>query len=174
MAWYLYQYRDLKRAAAIHVTSTLEANNIKKMNIRRPIAMVPNGTDIPHEICSHKKSKNENRIALCLCRIHPKKGLINLINAWSKVMPSGWKVIIAGPDESNHRNQVQKEIRRLELSDTISVEGEVPDSKKWKLYNNSDLFILPSYSENFGIVVAEALACGLPVITTKGTPWEIW
>lgn len=57
------------------------------------------------------------------------------------------------------------------MTDTFKFIGSVADKDKWKLYRRADLFVLPTHSENFGIVVAEALASGLPVITTKGAPW---
>jgi glycosyltransferase involved in cell wall biosynthesis len=108
---------------------------------------------------------------LFLSRIHPKKGLLNLIRAWAALRPSSWQLCIAGPDEAGHLAEVKKLAHALHL-DTIHFLGESWGQDKTNLLLSSDLFVLPSYSENFGLVIAEALACGLPVITTRATPWQ--
>jgi glycosyltransferase involved in cell wall biosynthesis len=110
--------------------------------------------------------------ALFLSRLHPKKGLINLIEAWSIVRPDGWDLTIAGPDDGGHRQVIEQLIRTHDLAASVRLVGSVPDADKWALYAASDLFVLPTFSENFGIVIAEALVSGLPVITTKGAPWS--
>ena len=107
-----------------------------------------------------------------MSRLHPKKGLLNLIEALAISLPDSWEVIIAGPDEENHRHEVECAVRRTQLTNKVTFLGPVDDGKKWAIYQSADLFVLPSFSENFGIVVAEALASGVPVITTIGTPWQ--
>jgi glycosyltransferase involved in cell wall biosynthesis len=94
-----------------------------------------------------------------------------LLKAWATLRPSGWQVIIAGPDEAGHKLEVEQEARRLGVESDFLFVGELAGSSKERAYLQADLFILPSYSENFGMVVAEALSHGLPVITTHGTPW---
>jgi glycosyltransferase involved in cell wall biosynthesis len=121
---------------------------------------------------SGEESKSEVRTALFLGRIHPKKGLPMLVEAWAKLRPSGWRMRVAGPDEEGHRAEISAMIHEAGLDDVWSLEGEVSDEAKWKVFAEADLFILPTYSENFGISVAEALASGLPVITTTGAPWN--
>jgi glycosyltransferase involved in cell wall biosynthesis len=79
---------------------------------------------------------------------------------------------IVGPDVCGHKAAVQAEIARLGLDGDFEFVGEVDDQRKWQEYVNADLFVHPSHSENFGISIAEALAAGLPVITTKGAPWS--
>src|SRR5262249_43661954 len=78
---------------------------------------------------------------------------------------------IAGPDEGGHRLEVDKAVSAAGLSDTVSFIGPVDGARKRSVYRTADLFVLPTYSENFGIVVAEALAYGVPVLTTTGAPW---
>lgn len=80
--------------------------------------------------------------------------------------------MIAGEGETHYVKQLRKEILSMGLNDIIVLLGGVYGERKWQLYRDSDLFVLPTYSENFGIVIAEALATGTPVITTTGTPWE--
>jgi glycosyltransferase involved in cell wall biosynthesis len=112
------------------------------------------------------------RTVLFLGRIHPIKGLSDLVKAWAMVRPPGWRVVIAGDGDKNHQAQLEAEIRERGLSGEFSFVGPVTGDSKWVWYREAALFVLPSHSENFGIVVAEALACGVPVITTRGTPWE--
>jgi len=170
IAWILYQRRDLKIASVFHAASDKEANSIESLGLRIPMAIIPNGVDIPMFRKLGEDIKKE-RTALFLGRIHSSKGLINLVRAWTKICPEYWNVLIAGPDEGGHKAEVELEIQRHGLSDTFNFVGPVEDSDKWEMYKNADLFVLPTFSENFGIVVAEALASGLPVITTKGSPW---
>ncbi len=104
-------------------------------------------------------------------RIHRSKGLLNLVQAWAKVRPPNWKIILAGPDEENHRAEVEAAISQNHLGGVFEFTGLVDGQHKWDLYQRADLFILPTFTENFGLTVAEALAVGVPVITTHGAPW---
>lgn len=173
-AWWLYQRNDLKRAEAIHVTSDLENNNARRYQFPAPIYAIPNGIDVPEPTTIGRPPhiRGRGRTALFLSRIHPKKGLSLLVEAWAWVRPPGWRLKIAGPDEVGHRRQIEELVRTRQLSDTISLVGEMGEDEKRDAFSESDLFILPSHSENFGIVVVEALAHGLPVLTTTGTPWS--
>ena len=105
-------------------------------------------------------------------RIHPVKGLMDLISAWSRVKPVGWHVVIAGGCVDGYLAELKEESRKLKVEDDFEFVGRVEAEAKWEMYRSADLFVLPSHSENFGIVVAEALACGVPVIATRGTPWD--
>ena len=107
-----------------------------------------------------------------MSRIHPKKGLINLVEAWSKIRDEKWKIIVCGPDDDNHLHLVMKRIEQLGLTSYFDFKGAVFGDEKERLLEECSLFVLPTYSENFGIVILEALAHGMPVITTKGCPWE--
>jgi glycosyltransferase involved in cell wall biosynthesis len=111
-------------------------------------------------------------MALFLGRVHPKKGLPMLIEAWARVRPNGWYLQIAGPDEAGHRAEVQNAIFAAGLSEVVFFVGPIGGEKKEYAFSNAELFVLPTHSENFGIVVAEALAHGLPVLTTTGAPWS--
>jgi glycosyltransferase involved in cell wall biosynthesis len=94
-----------------------------------------------------------------------------LVEAWARVRPEGWHLQIAGPDEAGHRAQVERAVSVAGLKEVVSFLGPVEGEAKNRAYFNADLFILPSYSESFGMAVAEALAHGLPVLTTNGAPW---
>ena len=172
LALYLFQRRDLKYVACFHATSELEAKDIRLLGIKQPIAIIPNGIEVPAWI----EPANENRkmkTVLFLSRLNPTKGLINLVKAWVILKPENWKVIIAGPEEGRYRTEIQERIISNKLEDQFQFIGPLSDEEKWAVYRDADLFVLPSFSENFGVVIAEALACGVPVITTKGTPWKL-
>lgn len=172
IAWRLFQRSDLHSADMLHVTSTQEADEVRHLGVRVPVAIIPNGVTVPSAARGCGRTHRERLNALFLSRLHPKKGLINLIEAWSIVRPEGWDLTIAGPDDGGHRQVVEGLIQRYDLATRVRLVGSVPDSDKWALYAGSDLFVLPTFSENFGIVIAEALASGLPVITTKAAPWS--
>ena len=91
---------------------------------------------------------------------------------WAAVRPIGWELLITGPDECGHLAQARSLVHRLSLEEKVRFRGEVWGDPKLELFFSSDLFVLPSFSENFGLVIAEALACGVPVITTRATPWK--
>lgn len=173
LMWRLYQARNLKQAQLLHATSMGEAENLRRLGLNQPIAVIPNGVDVPPEALSTATAgPGEVRTLLFLSRLHPKKGLLNLVEALRRVSSNGWQVIIAGPDEGGHQAEVETAAARAGLSHMFKFIGPVDDEAKWNVYRQADLFVLPTFSENFGIVVAEALACGLPVITTTGAPWQ--
>ena len=173
LAWFLFQHHDLKTAQLLHATSNSEAANLRNFFPDIPIAMIPLGVDLPsNSILQSTPSKTTKKTILFLSRIHEKKGLLNLVEAWASLQLQNWELIIAGPNEGGYQAVVERKIQELNLSDTISFPGEVIGKAKWQLYCQADLFVLPTFSENFGMVVAEALACETPVITTKGTPWS--
>jgi glycosyltransferase involved in cell wall biosynthesis len=174
LAWWLYQQKDLRSAKVLHATSKSEAEEFRlAAGMIQPIAVIPNGVEFPESQRPPTGGAGAgSRTVLFLGRIHPVKGLMDLIAAWSRLNPAGWRVVIAGTDEGGHREALKAESRRLRLNDCFQFVGPVYGAAKWELYRSADVFVLPSSSENFGIAVAEALACGVPVVTTRGTPWE--
>jgi glycosyltransferase involved in cell wall biosynthesis len=171
-AWHAYQRRDLASAQAFHATSGTEAAEIRNLGLTQPIGVVPNGIRFPETI-ARTAGADGRRMMLFLSRIHPKKGLLNLMRAWKAAAPPPeWRLVIAGPDEGGHRAELERAVADMEIGDQVSFPGEIADADKWRWYASADVFVLPSFSENFGLVVAESLAAGTPVITTTGTPWR--
>jgi glycosyltransferase involved in cell wall biosynthesis len=170
--WWLYLKRDLDSASLLHATAHSEASDFRNCGLTAPIAVLPNGVNLPPQLDRRDLRSRPERVALFLSRLHPKKGLLDLIEAWSVLRPPNWRLVIAGDDEGGHRAVVEKTAAQRGVRDLIDFVGPVGDAAKWDLYATAELFILPSYSENFGIVVAEALAAGVPVITTRATPWK--
>ncbi|WP_341482968.1 glycosyltransferase [Salinibacter ruber] len=171
LVWTAYQKWALQQAALFHVTSEEEVEALRDLGFDQPVALIPNGVQLP-ELNGTEASSSRRRRALFLSRLHPKKGLPMLIEAWTEARPEGWELVLVGPSEEGHRAELEEQVRSQGLGDRITFAGPVSDEEKWPVYRSADLFVLPTYSENFGIVVAEALAAGVPVITTTGTPWR--
>lgn len=173
-AWQLYQRRDLESADAFHACSAQEAEGIRQLGLRQPIATIPNGTVLPPVSGwgATAKTRSGRRVALFLGRVTPIKGLPMLIEAWSQLAPREWRLVIAGNDDGGHTESLRGLCRHLALDDAVEFHGPVFGADKDRLFQEADLFVLPSYSENFGIVVAEALSRAVPVLTTTGCPWQ--
>lgn len=170
----IFQRRDLRNARVLMATSQAECENIRALGFQQPIALIPNGVILPPPMNANVRSDRHGariRSALFLSRVHPKKGVLNLVHAWSRLAPPNWRLKIAGPSEGGHLAEVMGLARRLGSEASIDYVGAVEGEEKTHLYRDSDLFVLPTFSENFGVVVAEALAHGVPVITTHGAPW---
>lgn len=195
--WQLWERRNLQSASLLHATSAEEVTAIRARGLVAPVAVIPNGVWLPEDegessgaeslvaagsLGSHRNELRftgeaggeRTRTALYLGRLHPIKGLPMLLEAWQRVSPRGWRLRIVGPDEGSHQQELQRTVAQRGLSDQVeflpAVHGDVAKSQ---LYREADLFVLPTHSENFGIAVAEALAHGVPVITTQGAPWRL-
>lgn len=165
-----YQGLVNRSAAMFFATAQQEVDSIRQLGLTQPIAVIPNGVDISSPLPHF--SSDGRRVILFLSRIHPKKGLLDLVEAWAEVRDPTWRIVIAGPDENDHQSEVQARISACGLASDFEFVGLVDGLRKLECFQNAELFILPTYSENFGIAVAEALAHELPVITTTGAPWE--
>jgi glycosyltransferase involved in cell wall biosynthesis len=200
VAWQLFEKRNLRSAAMFHATAESEAGSIRHVahGIRRaevPIVVAPNGVDLPDLSRSPGRGMLEEKFpqlkhrrwVVFMSRLHPKKGIDVLLRAWArqKVGRAAGRVqqgageardrpilILAGGDLIGYRQDVERMVKEMNLETAVVITGEVKGEMKECLLGNADIFVLPSYSENFGIVVAEAMAWGLPVITSKGTPWK--
>lgn len=171
----LYQKKDLQKAACILATADMEADHIRDLGIKTPIAIIPNGVNISEYQCRPLDSKDTvKKQILFLSRIHEKKGIEILIDAWEQLVSKypDWNVVIAGNGEKKYIQHLKEVIKLKELVNCVEIVPPVFGDVKYKLYCESSLFVLPTYSENFGMVIAEAMSCGVPALTTNGTPWQ--
>ena len=169
--------RLLSRVTAFHATSPTEADDIRKLGYTQPICVAPNGIDAPtqeEEALARRYWLNacpeafERPTALFYSRFHRKKRLLELIDLWITEAPQDWLLLIVGFPQEYDVNQLNEYIVRNGGANNITVfdGSEAPPP-----YVAASLFLLPSFSESFGIVVAEALANGVPVLVTDTTPW---
>ena len=214
IARFLYQDKDLKCAAALHATAESEADQFRKLGFRNPVVISPNGVNVPgnfNRVERAERVDGERKRVLFVSRMHPKKGVLELVEAFSRLVVSHQSLVVNnwvcelvytlnGEFEREYEAKVKARILELGMSyqDTdgyihqpeiekpsnsdvhlhlsssphFIFTGPLNDDTKWDAYDRADLFVLPTYSENFGIVVAEALWTSVPVITTKGTPWS--
>jgi glycosyltransferase involved in cell wall biosynthesis len=157
----------------LHVTSQEEADD---STVRLPwlrTNVIPNGVEVPLKI---KRETGDGRLRLVyLGRLHQIKALDHLIDACG-LLNSGtdpsWTLAIAGSGETDYVRELHARTDRAGLSQRVRFVGEVAGPHKDELLANADVLVLPSHVENFGIVVAEALARGVPVIASQGTPWS--
>lgn len=167
------QSRALSHADLIHATSIDEYYEIRNAGFTAPVAIIPNGIDLPTLTSMPVFSEDGYRTLLFLSRIHPKKGIDRLLKSWSVLQDKypNWKLVIAGRGESTHVTEVMKMSEHLNLK-RVSFPGPLYGKEKAHAYMQADLFVLPTHSENFGMVVAEALAHGCPAVVSRGAPWS--
>ncbi len=168
-AWIaLFERKTIAQAAAVHITAEVEGTELQALRLpARHIACIPNGVDLPTEhlpLAAGPYSGLPERYVLFLSRISWKKGLDRLITAWQWVPDV--PLVIAGNDDESYQPQLLELARTLGVADRVVFLGPVTDAHKWALYERAQLFVLPSYSENFGNVVAEAMAMACPVVLT--------
>ena len=168
----LYQRGLVKHADYLHATAEKEKDNLLRLGWNARIAVIPNAVNI-EELPLKYNWRTKRRIVF-MSRLHVKKGIELLLEALSHLKPDldGYEVIIAGEGEPDYVETLKKAAISFGLSEVVIFVGGVYGAEKVSLLQSADFFVLPTYSENFGIVVAEALACGTPVITTHGTPWK--
>lgn len=176
IAWTLYQRRLLHQARGLLATAARETGPMRQRVPGWPIAQIANGVACPATMPDRSERDTASaRVVFVMARIHPKKNLVGLIDAWRPLAfdPefADWTLVIAGPDELDHSAELRARVTTLGLAGRVRVAGPVPDADKDAAFAAADLFVLPSFSENFGIVVAEALARGVPAIVSDGAPW---
>ena len=184
---WLYENKNLKKADCLIACSRKEAQSLRDFGFNKPIALLSNGvnkkfieTRINHERVSAFKDKynilEDDKVLLFLSRIHPFKGLDLFLKSVNenkqKFRINKWIFVIAGINENNHEKFLKEYVDKKNIHDIVRFIGPQYEQDKIDAYDSSNCFILPSKGENFGIAVIEALSRGVPVITTKTTPWS--
>ncbi|MGA2185625.1 MAG: glycosyltransferase [Bryobacteraceae bacterium] len=165
----LYENEHLRVAACLHALNTAEADAIRAYGLRNPICVIPNGVELPTSLTEAREAR-QARILLYLGRLHPKKGLLNLVEAWSQVRKeadeSGWRLVIAGWDQKSHRSQIEVLSARLGVNSTVDFVGPQFGAAKTAAFSSAAAFVLPSLSEGSPMTVLEAWSWGLPILMT--------
>ena len=174
LAWWLYQRNDVQKSVSVFTTAKMEADHVGNLGITTRKAVIPNGIETDSYPC--KTSIDVvNKQVLFLSRVHVKKGIEILFDAWKLIHSefADWQLFVVGNGEDEYIQSLENRVERLGLKDSIRILPPVFGNDKTRIYQESALFCLPSFSENFGLVIAEAMSCGTPVITTTNCPWDI-
>lgn len=178
LATWAYEGRHLRKAACIRALNRSEAEAIRAYGLRNPICVVPNAIDLPSETPDSPNTKSPfpagRKVLLYLGRIHPKKGLVNLLEAWSDVQkataggrrPNEWMLAIAGWDQGGYEAKLRLRATQLGLGESVAFLGPRFNEGKAACYRHCDAFVLPSLSEGLPMVVLEAWAYAKPVLMT--------
>jgi glycosyltransferase involved in cell wall biosynthesis len=179
--WWTVERRNLVNACFIQATSTAEADEVKALRLPSSVRtiVIPNGVDDaaweverrPEYLRQRCGTRAGSRpIVLFLSRLHPKKGIVDfLLPAFARLQTDAFLAIAGGVDEHapEHEAEVRAAVERLNLPDRVALLGTVTPAERWWLYDGAAVFVLSSRSENFGIVVAEAMARGVPVVVSE-------
>lgn len=173
----LIERHNLDRAAAIHCTTEAEAEDVRNFGVQTPTITLPLGVNPPAPLPEAQMQlrkqyhlSDETPIILFLSRLHYKKRPELLLQSLSQLKAQGYSfhLIMAGSGETEYLTELKELASTLGIAQQVSFPGLVTGQDKDLLLQGADLFVLPSYSENFGIAVAEALISSLPVVVTPG------
>jgi glycosyltransferase involved in cell wall biosynthesis len=147
---------------------------------RAEAVVIPNGVVVPAALPARATGGDGALRLLSLGRLDPIKGIENLLHACATLKKAGplglgrpFSLTIAGAGDAAYTRALTDLVAALSLGDQVKLVGPVHgDEDKALLFAGADLFVAPSHRENFGIAIAEALAHGLPVIASRGTPWR--
>ncbi len=168
----LYENAHLRGAWCFHALCEAEARAIRELGFHQPICVIPNGIaqpliEMPRPAPWQAFVPREHRVMLFLGRLHRKKNLSALIEAWaSDAADRNWDLAIAGWDEGGHEQTLRKLVKRHGLEERVHFLGPLFGSEKDAAFRAADAFVLPSLSEGLPIAVLEAWSYGLPVLKT--------
>ena len=171
----LFEKKTLLNAARVHFTSMLEERQARVVFPGLPSVVIPNPVMSPPEnlegVSFRKIIGIEDTVPLVvfLGRIHAVKGLDLLIEAASEVVKEipGTVFALVGNDEGGHASEIRDTIAKRGLERTVLLPGWVQGNEKWAVFAAADVFVLPSHQESFGMSIAEAMASGVPVVTSN-------
>jgi glycosyltransferase involved in cell wall biosynthesis len=172
IAWTLGQRMNLSYSSCLHATAPMECEHFRALGFRAPVAIIPNGVDIPDLSRFPLREKKERQL-LFLARINPKKGIDLLLKAWRNVQDraSDWKLQIAGSPNGDHLPEMQALATQLGVQ-RVQFLSPITEEQKWDLYRNAELYVLPTRGDNWAVSISDALSFGVPAIVTKEAPWE--
>ncbi len=190
--WWLWQKRVLDKAELLVATCEKEYNEIRALGFKQPIVVLPIGLEVPtleeKPQNTQKTQKEDLKLAtshlplatehnrlrriVFFGRVHKVKAVDHLVKAWGQLHANlpDWELVIAGPD-CGAKGELEVVIAEEKIP-RVRFVGEINGHAKYDFLTDADIYVLPSHTENFGVAVAEALACGTPTVASQGTPWE--
>jgi poly(glycerol-phosphate) alpha-glucosyltransferase len=177
LAFWAFETNNLRASSCLHALSDQEADTYRRLGLKNPIAIVPNGVNIPNISISIEAPKwvrhDQRNVLLFLGRIHPKKGLLQLINSWmilkrtNRLLAARWILVIAGWDDGGHQATLMRIVRENHLEHDVLFPGPLFGRDKERALRYARAFILPSFSEGLPVGVLEAWSFELPVLMTQ-------
>ncbi len=173
-AWYVYERRDMERAACVQATCVEEMMEIRKMGCKSPIAVIPNAYSVPMVEAISRKDDHVFRVGY-IGRLSPRKHVERLIYALSHLRDeiSDMELKIIGSDDQKYEQFLKEECRRYGVSGKVTFTGFLKGQEKDDAICSCSVFVFPSDFENWGNVVPDVLSRGVPAVTTIGMPWKI-
>ena len=190
--WWLWQKRVLVKAELLVATCEKEYNEIRALGFKQPIVVLPIGLEVPVASPQFKVKSSQFAVGdkvlgtqnselrtttrlrriVFFGRVHKVKAVDHLVKAWGQLQEAlpDWELVIAGPD-CGAKGELEAIIAEEQIP-RVRFVGEINGPAKYDFLTEADIYVLPSHTENFGVTVAEALACGTPTIASQGTPWE--
>jgi glycosyltransferase involved in cell wall biosynthesis len=164
-ALFFYEWKNLRGCHCFHALCKSEAESIRALGLRQPIAIIPNGVDLPVLYPQRETSVNKKRTLLYLGRFHKKKNLLSLINAWNalpKSLAENWRLRLVGWGDKKYKEELS-----VITGPNVDLAGPFYGIEKEKAFREADAFILPSLSEGLPMAILEAWSFGLPVLMSK-------
>jgi len=171
IVWFGGQRMNLSMSACLHATALMECEHFRRLGLKAPIAVIPNGVEIP-DLSAMPLARKDRRRLLFLARIAPKKGVDLLLRAWRNVQAScpDWELQIAGDPNGDYALKMQRLAEELGAR-RVTFQCPVTEPVKWQLYRNADLYVLATRGDNWAVSISDALSFGVPAIVSKEAPW---
>lgn len=177
LAGLIFQNAALRHAHCLHVNTLTELECVRAYGLENPVCVIPNGVDLPDSGAVdlppwHHEIPSEKKVLLYIGRIHPKKGLPSLLQAWAQARDRGhasstdWELAIAGWDQNDHTSFLRRQVKELNISNSVHFLGSQFGKAKEAAFRAASAFVLPSLSEGLPMAGLEALAYQLPLLIT--------
>lgn len=173
----LWTRRNVDAARFIHCTASMEARETASEGFRSPCEVLPHGILMPPRLADAREAlrklvnvPSDRTVVVFMSRVHPKKGIELLLEA-SAQLPPFFDLVIVGTGDASYLAGLQQKAAAT-LAGRVHWLGFKEGDDKWRVLQGADVFLLPSHSENFGIAVLEAIACGVPVVISDQVALE--
>jgi poly(glycerol-phosphate) alpha-glucosyltransferase len=176
IASFFYGTAHLRSASCLRALCESEAAAMRALGLRNAICLIPNGQELPadavrEQACNGLGFARGRKVLLFLGRLHPKKGLPNLLRAWANCQKgepdaANWALVVAGGDQNGHARVLSRMALELGIQDSVSLTGPLFSQEKAQAFQRAEAFVVPSLSEGLPNAILEAWAWRLPVLMT--------
>jgi glycosyltransferase involved in cell wall biosynthesis len=184
--FYTIERERLRQSAGIHCTTRAEKEALSRFGMETQGFVIPNGLDMAEfeqlpprgTLREHLGIPCDAQILLFMGRLHPKKGIEETLSTFTALSANypNLHLVLSGPDEGEYEAKVEQWAARNDLATRVHLTGKLQAMERLAAFSDADVFVLLSHSENFGMGVAEAMACGIPVVVSEEvgiSPWVV-